>query len=64
MLDGKVMIIRSVVRLINRYYYIRMRYFPPYSHSKKDRNRINNVTKSDLKNSAGVDTSQFAEKDD
>ena len=41
-----------------------MRYFPPYSHSKKSRNRINNVTKSDLKNSAGVDTSQFAEKDD
>ena len=41
-----------------------MRYFPPYSHSKKNRNRINNVTKSDLKNSAGVDTSQFAEKDD
>ena len=35
-----------------------MRYFPPYSHSKKKRNRINNVTKSDLKNS------QFAEKDD
>ena len=43
-----------------------MSYFPPCSHSK---NKIevelglsNYATKSDLKNAAGVDTSQFAKK--
>ena len=45
-----------------------MSYFPPYGNSK---NKIKveldlsiYATKSDLKNTTGVDTSQFAKKDD
>ena len=69
MLNGKVMIIHLIVRLITKKYcYIKMSYFPIYSHSKdKIEVRLdlsNYAAKSDLKNVTGVDTSQSAEKDD
>ena len=45
-----------------------MRYFPPYSCSKNEIEAVfclsNYAIKSDLKNATGVDTSQFAKKDD
>ena len=45
-----------------------MRYFPPYSPSKNkievELDLSNYATKSELKNVTGVDTSQFAKKDD
>ena len=61
------MIIQLIFKLKERYCYIKTSQFPPYIHRK---NRIdvkldlpNYATKSDLKNAAGVDTSQFAKKD-
>ena len=63
-----VKIIHLIVGLIKRYCYIKMSYFPSYGHS---RNKIeveldlsNYATKSDLENATGVDTLQFAKKDD
>ena len=45
-----------------------MSYVPPYSNCKNKRevelDLSNYATKSGLKNAAGVDTSQFAKKDD
>ena len=45
-----------------------MSYFPPYGHRKNktkfELGLSNYTSKSDLKNAAGVDTSQFFEKDD
>ena len=45
-----------------------MRYFPPYSPSKNkievELDLSNYATKCELKNVTGVDTSQFAKKDD
>ena len=62
------MIIQLIFKLKERYCYIKTSQFPPYIHRK---NRIdvkldlsNYATKSDLKNAAGVDTSQFGKKDD
>ena len=69
MLNGKVMIIHLIVRLITKKYcYIKMSYFPIYGHSK-DKIEIkldlfNYATKSDLQNVTGVDASQSAKKDD
>ena len=48
--------------------YIKMSYFPSYSHSRNkmedELNFPNYATKSDLKSTTYVDTSQFSKKDD
>ena len=69
MLNGKVMIIHLTVALIKKILLYKMSYFPePYTRSK---NKIkvelglpNCATKSDLKSSIGLDTSDFAKKAD
>ena len=68
MSNGKVMIIHLIVGWIKNILLFRMSYFPTYSHSK-NKTEVGldlsiYVTKSDSKNAAGVDTSQFAKKDD
>ena len=68
MSNRKFMIFHIIVVLIKGYYYTKMSYFPPYGHSKieikVEWDLRNCATKSDLKNASGVDTSQFAKKDD
>ena len=64
--NGKAMIIHSTVRLIKKYCYIKMGYFPLHSHSKNkievELDLSNYATKSNLKNVTVVDISQFAKR--
>ena len=67
MLSGKVMIIRVIVGLIKTISLCKMSYFSePYTCNKNkikvELDLSNYVTKSDLKNTTGVDTSNFAKK--
>ena len=70
MLDGKVMIIYLIVGLVKkkRYCYIKISYFPPYSHGKNEIEvelYFSNYAKEfDLRKATGADTSQFTKKDD
>ena len=68
MSNRKITIIYLIAGSTKKYYYVKMSYFPLYGNSK---NKIeveldlpNYATKSDLKTATGVDTSQFAKKDD
>ena len=69
MLDGKVMIIYLIVGLVKkRYCYIKISYFPPYSHGKNEieveLDFSNYAKEFDLRKATGADTSQFTKKDD
>ena len=68
MSNRKAMITHLIVGLIKKILLYKNDFFPPYSCIK---NKIkaqldlsNYATKSDFKNATGVDTSQFAKKDD
>ena len=64
--NGKVMILHLIVELIKKIMLYKMIYFPPYGHSKNeikiDLDSCSYATKSDLKNTTGVDKSKFAKK--
>ena len=68
MSNCKVMIIHLIVGLIKRYCYIKTSYFPLNTHSKNKAEVELDLSiyaaKSDLKDATGVDTSEFAKKDD
>ena len=71
MLNEKATILLLIAGLIKKiliYEYMNMSYFPPYSYSKNktefELDLSHYATKSDLKNTTGVHTSQFAKKDD
>ena len=64
--NGKVMILHLIVELIKKILLYKMIYFPLYGHSKNeikiDLDSCSYATKSDLKNTTGVDKSKFAKK--